>query len=384
MSAARPFSVRVPESAITDLQRRLETVRWPDEVAQAHWDYGTSLSYLQELVGFWRTGFDWRAAEERLNRIPQFIAKVQEHDIHFIHVRGVGPAPMPIVLTHGWPSTCFEMARLLGPLADPAAHGGDPSDAFDVVVPSLPGYGFSSGPALRGFVRVDILWRRLMQDVLGYPRFMAHGVDIGARVTSALGRFHPDAVIAIHLGSVDLEWPSPMPDESAMSDAERQYLIRCDKWEREEGAYSSIQATKPQTLAYALNDSPVGLAAWIVEKFRSWSDCGGRIENCFTEDELLTNVALYWFTGTINSSMRRYYEATRNPKRLLDPGERIQVPTGIAMFPGEKDLVVPREWAERVYPVSRWTQMPRGGHFPAVEAPDLLIDDIRAYARQFR
>jgi pimeloyl-ACP methyl ester carboxylesterase len=277
------------------------------------------------------------------------------------------------------------MHRIVGPLADPGCHGADPADAFDVVVPSLPGFGFSARPARRGPTRVDRLWRKLMTDVLGYPRFGAHGGDVGARVTSALGRFHGDVVAGIHLGSVDLEWPDPVPPAAELSAAERDYLERVRRWEREEGAYGEIQATRPQTLAYGLNDSPAGLAAWIVEKFRAWSDCGGDVESRFSKDELLTNITLYWVTGTIGSSMRRYFEARHDPApNPLAPGERIETPTGVAMFPGEKDLLVPREWAERCYDLRRWTEMPRGGHFPALEEPGLLVEDIRAFFREVR
>jgi pimeloyl-ACP methyl ester carboxylesterase len=224
-----------------------------------------------------------------------------------------------------------------------------------------------------------------MTEVLGYPRFGAYGGDIGARVTSALGRSHADVVVGIHLGSVDLDWPEPLPADSGLSIAERDYLERVKRWEKAEGAYGEIQATRPQTLAYGLNDSPAGLAAWIVEKFRAWSECGGDLGSRFTRDELLTNITIYWVTQTINSSMRRYYDF-RNyiapaPRK---PGDRIEVPTGIAMFPGEVELVVPREWADRSYNIQRWTDMPRGGHFPALEEPDLLVQDLRAFFRGLR
>jgi pimeloyl-ACP methyl ester carboxylesterase len=298
---------------------------------------------------------------------------------------GRGPRPFPLVLTHGWPSTFFEMYKIIGPLSDPEAYGGDAADAFDVVVPSLPGFGFSQRPVRRGFVRVDNLWRELMTGLLGYRRFGAFGTDVGARVTSALGRFHGDVVAGIHLGSVDVEWPEPLPAESELSEREREYVQRVRKWEREEGAYAALQSTRPQTAAYGLNDSPAGLAAWIVEKFRAWSDCGGEVERRFTKDELLTTVTIYWVTQTINSSMRRYFEKRHGgAPAALRPGERIECPTGVAMFPGERELVVPREWGERVYNVRRWTEMPRGGHFAALEEPELLVEEIRAFFRGVR
>lgn len=381
----QPFQIHVSEPVLHDLAARLARVRWPDEVEDAGWDYGTNLDYLRGLISYWRSQYDWRTWEEELNAIPQYRATIDGLDIHFIHVPGKGPDPLPLVITHGWPSTCFEMRGIVGPLSDPGAFGGDPADAFDVVIPSLPGFGFSSRPSKRGFVRVDDLWRKLMTEVLGYEAFVAHGTDVGARVTSALGRFHPDVVRAIHIGSVDLDWPDPLPPETELSDAERDYLARVRQWEREEGGYAEVQSTRPQTLAYGLNDSPVGLAAWIVEKFRAWSDCDGDVERRFSKDEFLTNITIYWVTQTIGSSMRRYYEARNGtPPPPLKTGERIEVPAGIAMFPGEKDLLVPREFAERCYDVRRWTDMPRGGHFPALEEPGLLVDDLRAFFRPFR
>jgi pimeloyl-ACP methyl ester carboxylesterase len=381
----QPFSVELSDGILEDLWARLERTRWPDQVDGAQWDYGTELSYLRELVDYWLTGFDWRKQEQLLNRLPQFREKIDGLEVHFVHVRGTGPRPFPLIVTHGWPSSFFEMYKIVGPLADPARHGGDPGDSFDVVVPSLPGFAFSERPVRRGPVPVDQLWRKLMTETLGFASFGAYGGDIGARVTSALGRFHSDVVRGIHIGSVDLDWPEPLPDKALLSQSEGDYLKRVRRWEREEGAYGEIQATRPQTLAYGLNDSPAGLAAWIVEKFRAWSDCGGDLESRFTKDELLTNVMIYWATQTINSSMRRYFEARSNPApNPLKLGERIEVPTGIAMFPGEKDLVVPREWADRCYNIERWTEMPAGGHFPALEEPGLLVQDIRAFFRGLR
>lgn len=381
----KPFTIQVSENALQDLADRLGRTRWPDEVADAGWDYGANRAYLRELVEYWRTKFDWRAQERRLNALPQFVTSIDGLEIHFIYVRGTGPKPLPLIITHGWPSSVFETHKIIAPLADPVRHGGESSDAFDVVIPSLPGFGFSGRPGGRGPTRADRLWRSLMVEVLGYRRFVAHGGDVGARVTSALGRFHHDVVAAIHIGSVDLDWPHPLPRDADLSEAERDYLERVKRWEKDEGAYAEIQATRPQTLAYGLNDSPVGLAAWAVEKFRAWSDCGGDVESRFTKDELLTNVMIYWLTQTIGSSMRRYFEVRHDPTPTpLKPGERIAAPAGIAMFPGEKDLLVPREWAERCYNVKRWTDMPRGGHFPAIEEPELLVEDLRAHFREFR
>lgn len=381
----KPFTIHVNDELLSDLRMRLMRTRWPDQVNQAGWDYGTELSYMKELVDYWLQTFDWKKQEQILNELPQFRATIDGLGIHFVHVRGTGPNPLPLIITHGWPSSFAEMHRIIGPLTDPAQHGADPADSFDVVVPSLPGFGFSERPLQRDYLHTDQLWRKLMTEVLGYPRFVAHGTDFGARVTSALGRFHSDVVAGIHIGSVDLDWQEPHPKESELTEAERDYLKRVARWRKEEGAYSEIQATYPQTVAYGLNDSPVGLAAWIVEKYRAWSDCGGNVESRFSKDILLTNIMIYWITETINSSMRRYYEVRHNPApNPLKLGERIETPTAIAMFPGEKDLVVPREWAERSYNIQRWTDMPSGGHFPALEEPKLLVEDIRAFFRQFR
>jgi pimeloyl-ACP methyl ester carboxylesterase len=385
MPPPEPFEIRVSDEALRDLRERIARTRWPDDVDGAGWDYGANLAYMRELAAHWLRDFDWRARERELNRFPQYRARVDGLSIHFVHLRGKGPAPLPLVLTHGWPSSFAELAELGARLADPAAEGGDPRDAFDVVIPSLPGFGFSEGRRTRGQGAVDVLWRKLMTDVLGYRTFVAHGTDIGARVTSALGRWHGDVVRGIHIGSVDLDWPVPMPPEAEMTAAERDYVERVARWEREEGAYEAIQGTTPQTVAYGLNDSPVALAAWIVEKFRAWSDCAGDVERAFTKDQLLTNVTIYWMSETANSSMRRYYESRNNPARDPHaPRPRVDTPTAIAMFPGERLLVVPRSWAERDYNVVQWTEPQRGGHFPALEAPDVLAHDIRRFFARFR
>jgi pimeloyl-ACP methyl ester carboxylesterase len=377
------FKVAISQEILDDLRTRLKATRWPDEVEGGGWNYGVDEGYLKELAAYWLNDFDWRRQEQILNKFPQYTAEVDGHRIHFVHVRGKTSKTLPLIITHGWPSSFFEMYKIIDMLSDPHGHGADTEDSFDVVVPSLPGFGFSSRPLKTGFLRVENLWRKLMVEVLGYQRFVAHGTDIGARVTSGLGRFHPEVAAAIHIGSVDLEWPDPVPSD--LSNVERDYIERVNQWRKRDGAYAEIQATRPQTLAYGLNDSPVGLAAWIVEKYREWSDCGGEVEARFTKDELLTNITLYWVSETINSSIRRYYEARHlSGPYLLGPGERINTPTGIAMFPGEKDLLVPREFAERCYNIQRWTEMPRGGHFPAMEEPGLLVDELRNFFHQYR
>lgn len=378
----QPFTITVAQSTLDDLRERLARTRWPDQVREADWDYGTNLDYLKALVAYWQNQFDWRAQEARLNQFAQFRAEIDGFGIHFIHERGQGPKPLPIILTHGWPGSFFEMVKIIPLLTDPAGHGGDPADSFDVIVPSLPGFGFSDHPTVRGMTTTKTaeLWAHLMTETLGYVRFAAAGGDIGAGVTQRLALAHPDLLVGIHLtylGSASSR--SEYPD---LSEAEQRYLHALQQWSLQEGAYSSLQSTKPQTLAYGLNDSPVGLAAWITEKFRTWSDCDGEVERRFSKDELLTNIMLYWVTQTIPSSVRIYYENAHAPS-LLKPGQHIEVPAGIALFPKEISLP-PREWAERSLRVQRWTQMPRGGHFAALEEPELLVEDLRAFFRPLR
>lgn len=380
--ARTPFRIDVPQPELDDLSHRLARTRWPDTVAGAAWGYGTSLAYLEELVTYWRHDFDWRAQERRLNELPQFHARVDDFGLHFVHVRGRGESPFPLLLSHGFPDSFLRMTKLIPLLTDPAAHGADPMDAFDVVVPSLPGFGFSERPSRPGFTtaRTADLFARLMTDELGYPRFGAHGGDWGSVITEQLALRHADRVAGIHLTEVPFTrlFSKPPPD---LSEAEKSYLATGRKWQRAEGGYFAIQATKPQTLAFGLNDSPAGLAAWIVEKYRSWSDCDGDVERHFSKDELLTNVMLYWLTQTIHSAARTYYEEQHVHPPASDC--KVRVPTGIAIFP--KDLVpAPREYAERFFDLRRWTPMPRGGHFAAMEEPELLAEDLRAFFRPLR
>jgi pimeloyl-ACP methyl ester carboxylesterase len=376
------FSVQTPPGVLADLRQRLERTRFPDSPDGIGWRLGVDPTYMKGLVEYWLHEFDWAAVEERLNSFPHFLTTIEDVPIHFVHVRSGEADAVPLVLTHGWPSTFAELLPLVPGLSDPTSHGGEASDAFDLVIPSLPGFGFSTPYTRLGPRRVDDLWAALMTE-LGYERFGACGSDVGARVTSRLGWYHADRIIGIHLSSVDLEWPHPLPDD--LSAEEQSYVARTERWDREEGAYAAIQATKPQTLAYGLADSPAGLAAWIVEKFQAWSDCAGDITTRFTFDDILTTVTLYWVTNTINSANRNYYDARNDPAPLRLPlGERIEVPTGIAMFPGEAELVVPRSFADRCYRVTRWTDMAAGGHFPALEEPEGLVKDIRALFRLLR
>ena len=378
------FKVQVPDATLEDLQARLGRTRWPGELPGSGWDYGSNLAYTQELVEYWRTRFDWRAQEEAINAFAHFRARVDGLGIHFIHERGKGPNPLPLIITHGWPSSFVEMLKLIPLLTDPASHGGDPADSFDVVVPSMPGYGFSDRTTERGFnlVRVSELLARLMTDGLGYRRFGAQGGDWGAGVTTHLGFAYREQLMGIHVTSVLSLRPHLGPGAPELSDEEREFTQRLERWQQDEGGYGDIQSTKPQTLSYGLNDSPAGLAAWIVEKFRTWSDCDGDVEQRFTKDELLTNITVYWVTQTINSSTRIYYENRREPLSLGQE-ERVRVPCAVAVFPKEI-CPAPRSWAERCYNVQRWTEMPRGGHFAAQEEPELLAQDLRAFFRELR
>ncbi len=378
----QPFTVHIPQATLDDLHERLSRTRWPDEVEGAGWDYGTNLDYLRNLVDYWQHSFDWRAQEALLNQFAQFRADIDGFGIHFLYERGRGPNPLPIVLTHGWPDSFYRMYKLIPLLTDPASHGGNPADSFDVIVPSMPGYGFSDRPQQRGMTpqRTADMWARLMRDALGYRRFAAAGGDIGSRVTRLLALTHPDLLMGIHLTDVGL--PAVMPGQSELTVAEKQYLSAVEQWRAQESAYAMMHSTKPQTLAYGLSDSPIGLAGWMVEKFRAWSDCQGDVEKRFSKDELLTHIMIYWVSGTINSSMRMYYE-TSHMSPPLSPWQHIEVPAGVAIFP--KDIgIPPREWAERTLRVQRWTETPRGGHFAAMEEPELLARDMQSFFRPLR
>lgn len=376
--AIEPYTVAIPQPVLDDLRERLARTRWPDAVAGADWDYGANLAYMRELAAYWRDRFDWRAQEAALNRFPQFRAVVDGAGIHFIHARGKSDRPLPLVLLHGWPSSFVQMLKIIPLLTDPAARGGDAADAFDVVVPSLPGYGFSDRPDGRGMSvgRMAERFATLLRDELGYARYGARGSDLGAGVIQQLALAHPEALIGVHLSGTN-PYVGQIPDD--LSPAEREFVAQAQQWTMQEMAYAMEHSSKPQTLAYGLNDSPAGLAAWIVEKFRRWSDCGGDLERRFSKDELLTNLTIYWVTETINSSIRLYYETAHNPGAW----GRVEVTTGMLMSP--KDLFpTPREWAERSYRVDRWTEIDRGGHFLEWEEPESVAEDIRAFFRPLR
>ena len=382
------FTINVPESTISDLRDRLMRTRWADELDDSGWGYGTNRSFLKELTSYWRSEFDWRQQETLLNRFAHFRADVDGVRVHFIHERGKGDDPMPIVLTHGYPDSFVRFLKIIPMLTDPEAHGGDPADAFDVVVPSLPGYGFSDKPAKPGFTfRIGDLWNALMTKELGYERFAAHGGDWGGLVTEQLARSHGSSMIGVHLTDVPFWHLFQKPDD--LSKDEEKFLSTNEKWQRTEGAYALIQGTRPYTLARGLNDSPAALASWIVDKFHAWSDCHGDVESRFTKDELLTNIFLYWATETVGSSFLPYFDFTSSGaltwmrEAFKQWTGSTDVPAAFALFP--KDISQPpREWAERFFNVQRWTEMPRGGHFAAMEEPGLLAADIRTFFRPLR
>ena len=383
----QPFTINIPQAALDDLHERLAQTRWPDEAQGTGWSYGTNLGYLKELVDYWQHTYDWRTQEAKLNQFAQFRADIDDQRIHFLHVRGKGSNPTPLLLIHGWPDSFYRFHKMIPLLTDPESVGGNAEDSFDVIVPSLPGFGFSDRPNFPGgmkSLRSAELLSKLMTEVLGYQHYAVGGGDIGGRVTRLLALAHPEQVLGMHL--TDIGFPREIafpPDVPNPSPAEGRFLGSVGMWFFQEGAYAALQSSKPQTISYALSDSPVGLAAWIVEKFRAWSDCDGEIEKSYTKDELLTNIMIYWVTGTISSSTRLYHEDTFQSAPQLSVGQYIEVPAGVATFP--KDLTYPpRELGERFLRVVRWTEMPRGGHFAALEEPELLAEDLRAFFRTLR
>ncbi len=378
------FTLRISDTAINDLRGRLFRTRLPDQAPGDPWEYGTSVAYLNGLIEYWRNGFDWRAQEARLNAFPQYKVPLHDIDVHFLHVPGKGPKPLPLLLMHGWPGSVFEFVDMIPRLTDPASFGGDPADAFTVVAPSLPGYGLSFRPGQKRFGIEEIAdcLTDLMTEVLGYPRFAAQGGDWGGITAARLGYAHAAKLIGIHvnfLGGVRRDpaaITNPTPEEERFRD-------QLAYWAKEETGYISIQGTKPQTLSFGLTDSPAGLAAWIIEKFRTWSDCNGDVESVFSRDELLANVSFYWFTEAIGSSFYPYYFRVHRPWPIPEGGT-IAVPTGYSEFPREI-LLPPRSLAARTYTdIRRWTVMPRGGHFAAMEQPEPLAAEIRAFFKSLR
>ncbi|WP_159518229.1 epoxide hydrolase family protein [Sunxiuqinia indica] len=376
------FLIQIPDSVLEELSSKLSNTRWPKQLKDSDSERGMEKNYLQSLVDYWQNGYDWRAQEKELNSHSQFKCKIDGINIHFIWEKGKGENPTPIILTHGWPDSFLRYKKIINKLTDPARFGGNPNDSFDVIIPSLPGFGFSDKSEHSGYNNAYVaeLWVKLMTEKLGYTKFAAAGGDIGSGVTRYMALNHPNLLIGIHLTDVGIIRDLLMaPDESKLSKEEMAYKKTAQQWMAQEAGYISIQSTKLQTLSYGLSDSPVGTAAWILEKFRSWSDCKGQLENSYSKDELLTNVMIYWLTNTLSSSVNIYYENTHS----LPPMGKIEVPTGIALF-AQDILLPPKEWTIKNLNVIHWAEMPRGGHFTAMEEPDLFVEDICKFYRQLK
>lgn len=385
-----PYTIAIAQDILDDLHARLARTRFPQAVGDDdEWQMGVPPTYAAELVDYWQNQFDWRAQEAMLNRLSHFRTEISGLAIHFVHERGKGPAPMPLLLTHGWPDSFTRFLKIIPLLTDPAAHGGDARDAFDVVVPSIPGYGFSDRPLKSGVLQsIPDLWNTLMTERLGYEKYGAQGGDWGSTITEMLAQQHAKSLVGIHLTDVPTGHAVEPPPN--LSPTEQKYVAKVMKWRETEGGYMAEQGTRPQTLAYGLADSPAGLAAWLTEKYRQWSDCDGDVETRFTKDDLLTNITIYWATETVRSSFQLYYD--RMHASLLERAStklkeitksKPDVPVAIASFP--KDLnPPPREWAERFFDVHRFTEMTSGGHFPAFEEPEALAEDVRAFFRPLR
>jgi epoxide hydrolase len=386
----RPFRLDVPQGELDDLYQRLDRTRWPDELPDVGWAYGVPRTYLTELVRYWRHEYDWRAAEARLNEWPQFTTTIDGATIHFAHIRSPEPDATPLIITHGWPGSIVEFMRIVSPLADPRSHGGDPADAFELVLPHIPGFGLSGPTHETGweYRRVAAAFAELMRR-LGYTRYGTQGGDWGAAISRELGRTQPEQVIGVHLNLLPGAHAAaePTAQELAVLDpAERERTLaswqRTQQWIRDRQGYADIQSTRPQTLAYALTDSPVGQLAWIAEKFKEWTDSRDRPEDAVDRDHVLTNVMLYWLTGTAGSSARIYYERAHADYWGAAP-EPSATPTALAVFPHDNFIPL-RHVAEQTNTIVRWTEYDRGGHFAAMEQPDLLVTDIRAFFRQLR
>ncbi|MFI6937140.1 epoxide hydrolase family protein [Streptomyces sp. NPDC050287] len=383
----RTFRIDTPQADLDDLDERLARVRFPDEPPGAGWDLGVPTGYLAGLVDYWRNGYDWREHEARLNEIPQFVTEIDGAQVHFLHVRSPEPDAVPLILTHGWPGSIVEFLGLIGPLSDPRAHGGDAADAFHLVIPSVPGFGLSGPTCEAGWNpnRVARAWVELMRR-LGYELFAAQGGDLGALITPELGRVAPESVIGIHVNAATVGFRplGPVPEDvvAKLTDQERQRLAAIGEFAAEGSGYRAIQSTRPQTLAYGLTDSPAGQLAWIIEKFKEWSNPSAELpEDAVDRDTLLTNVMLYWLTATAGSAARMYYEGAKYAQAGWFPLTRSEVPTAVANFAGDTAI---RHWAEEANTIVRWSEFDRGGHFAALEAPDLLVRDLRDFFRSLR
>ncbi|MEV5753141.1 epoxide hydrolase family protein [Actinoallomurus sp. NPDC052308] len=377
MSRTSPL-LAVTDAELNDLRSRLLGTRWPHAWPTSGWGAGTDAGELRRLVAYWASGYDWRVHEAEINALPSHFADIDGTPVHYLRFDGERPGALPIVLTNGWPSSFLELLGLADRLATPSRYGGDAADAFTVIVPSLPGFTFSpQRPSLTDPPQTHELWHRLMHDELGFDRYAAHGGDLGAGVTSRLGEAHPEALVGIHLLAI----ADPIAyDAAGLTLQEQAYLDSVAAWSAEEGGYQHQQSTRPLTLSFGLADSPTGLLAWIVEKYRAWSDCEGDLATRFSDDFILTQASLYWFTETISTSFRPYYEYAKGLTRRV---ERVDVPTALALFPADLSRP-PRSWAERTYNLTRYTRMPRGGHFAAHEEPDLLARDITEFFRAYR
>ncbi|WP_199191701.1 epoxide hydrolase family protein [Amycolatopsis sp. CA-126428] len=385
MTQIRPFRIDIPQADIDDLNRRIDATRWPVELPGVGWSRGVPVGYLRELARYWRESYKWRAAEEQLNKFPQYLTEIDGTDVHFWHVRSPEPDATPLILTHGWPGTFAEFSAVLEPLTNPAAYGGDPADAFHVVVPSIPGYGFSGPTGDTGWdvSRVARAWAELMRR-LGYDRYLAQGGDWGMPISLQLGLADPEHVAAVHL-NMFVTFPPPDPEAlSALDDADRARLEFTVDFAQHAAGWQKIQGTRPQTLAYGLTDSPVGQLAWIVEKFKEWTDSGEVPEDAVDRDALLTNVTIYWLTATAGPSAQLYFESAHDDQQFAQTWGGpwpLEMPVGVAVFP--RDAVRPiRRFAEQLLPtLRRWTEFDRGGHFAALEQPELLVGDIAAFSR---
>ncbi len=368
----KEFLIDIHRELIDDLRARLANTRWPDEIEGSDWSYGTSLPYLKNLCDYWQHEFDWPSQQKTLNSLPHFLATIENNQLHFIHIKGAGDQPVPLLLIHGYPDSFVRFLKLI-PLLEKEKIG----LSFDLIIPSIPGFGFSGVPTKPGMgpKKIAELFYQLVKNELGYESFFVHGGDWGSAISEQLVLAHPESVRGLHLTDIPFLRLFDIPP-GELSEPEKKYLQAGQQWQQKEGGYAMIQSTKPQSLAYGLTDSPAGLAGWIIQMFYSWSDNRGELESSFTRDELLTNLTIYWCTGTINSGMRIYYEMQKSIQSLAKG--KVTVPTGAAIFP--KDLIpAPVEYAKRFYNVVHWTNMPRGGHFAAMEEPDLLAGDIRGF-----
>lgn len=375
--APTPFSLEIPQAQLDDLHLRLTQARWPDYISEYGWKQGTPPDYLEKLVAYWQSDYDWRTHEAKLNAFSQFKVNLEGIDLHFIHQRSTHPHARPLLLSHGWPGSVWEFNKIIPLLVQPELHGGDPAQAFHVVAPSLPGYGFSSAPTEPGWTprRIGRLFSELMEGVLGYEKYFVQGGDWGSVICSWMANDAP-AVAGLHLNMVGFR-PDLGPGAPPLSEEEKVFLGKARKEMHDNWGYQAIQGTRPQSMGYGLNDSPLGLAAWIAEKFQAWSDRGGTEEPGVEMDDLLTNIMIYWLTGTITSSMRLYYEF-RYHKEALVPGTRVECPTGMAVFP-EEMVNPPRSWVERAYNLVHWQEQAAGGHFAALEQPQALSQDIQRF-----